>query len=173
MDRFANPLIGSAAAQIAVHGLGDLVVGGVRIFCEQRRGRHDLPRLAVAALRDFFCDPGLLQHVQTVGSEPFDRGDVLIRGLRDRSGAGAYGRSVEMYGAGAAQSRAAAKFCSCEFESVAENPEERSFRRDADFLCTAVDAECDVGHVDPVVEFGNRTTWYSTAGKRGNVVRST
>src|SRR5207302_4087325 len=106
------------------------------------------------------------EHVEAVGSEAFNRGYILARNLRHRSRARANRVAIDVDRASTAQSSAAAEFCSGEFESVAENPQERGFRRDADFLFTAVDAECDVGHGYPVVEFWSCTTWYSTCGKR-------
>src|SRR5262245_34562081 len=54
----ADPLIRPAAADIG-HRLVDLRVGRFRILLEQRRGGHDLARLAVAALRHVERRPGL------------------------------------------------------------------------------------------------------------------
>ena len=123
VDCFANSFIGSAATKITVHRLRDLLVGRIGRLCQQCGGGHDLSRLAIAALRNFFRDPGLLQHVQAVGSEAFNRRHALARDLRNRSRAGANRIAVDVDGAGAAQSRAAAEFSSGELESVAENPE--------------------------------------------------
>src|SRR5205085_3955112 len=60
LDRRANPLIGAAAADVAGHGLVDLVIGGRRCPGEQAAGLHDLPALAVAALRDVQPAPRVL-----------------------------------------------------------------------------------------------------------------
>src|SRR5688572_19776157 len=49
VDRGADALISAAAADVG-HGLVDVPVGRLRLLREQRRGRHDLPRLAIAAL---------------------------------------------------------------------------------------------------------------------------
>ena len=81
------------------------------------------------------------------------------------------GIAVNVDRASAAQSRAASEFRSGEFESVAEYPEQRGFRRDADLFFTSINAECKVGHVvvcpeSPVVEFWNWTSWYSTREER-------
>src|SRR5712692_3795083 len=56
MDGGADALIGPAAADVR-HGRIDVRVGGMRILREQSRGRHDLTRLTVPALRDVFRDP--------------------------------------------------------------------------------------------------------------------
>src|SRR5687768_9677974 len=52
VDRLADARIGAAAADVAVHGGIDVRVRRVRLLLEQRRGRHDLSGLAIAALRD-------------------------------------------------------------------------------------------------------------------------
>src|SRR5437588_10214059 len=132
MNRLPNPFIGSTAAEVAVHRLSDLVVGRVGRLREQGRGGHDLSRLAVAALWNFFGDPGLLQHVQAIGSEAFDRGDALAGDSRDGSGAGTNRIAIAVQRAGAAQSGAATELCSGEFQAVGEDPEERGPGRDAD-----------------------------------------
>ena len=67
MNGASNAIIRSAAADVAGHGLRNLIVGGLGSFGQQRRGGHDLPALAIAALGNIFNDPGLLQSVQTVG----------------------------------------------------------------------------------------------------------
>src|ERR1700740_1321389 len=42
LDRLADARIGSAAADVAAHGVVDVGVGRIRLVCEKRRGRHDL-----------------------------------------------------------------------------------------------------------------------------------
>src|ERR1700722_682883 len=119
MDSLANPFVGSTAAEVAIHRLGDLLVGRIWHLREQHCGGHDLSRLTVAALWDFFRDPGLLQHMQAVGSKALDRSDALARHLRYRSGAGTNRIALDVHRAGAAQSSAASVFGSGEFESIA------------------------------------------------------
>src|SRR2546426_9393323 len=65
MDGGADALVGAAATD-AGHRRVDVGVRRVRILCEQRRGGHDLPRLAVAALRHVFLDPRALHRVRPV-----------------------------------------------------------------------------------------------------------
>ena len=75
-DRLADPAIGAAPAY--VHDLVDVGVGWARLGLQQRRGLHDLPGLAEAALCHVLIEPRLLYRVQaTVGSQAFDRGDLL------------------------------------------------------------------------------------------------
>src|ERR1700675_4093874 len=57
MDGLADALVGSAAADVAAHEVIDIGVGRVGLLGEQRDCGHDLPGLAVAALRDVFFDP--------------------------------------------------------------------------------------------------------------------
>src|SRR5260370_7087483 len=60
LDRFANAGIGAAAADVAGHRVVDVGIRRTRVACKQRRSRHDLARLAVAALGDLAVEPGLL-----------------------------------------------------------------------------------------------------------------
>ena len=64
LDRAVDALIGAAAADVAGHGGVDLRVGRLRRLGEERRRRHDLARLAVAALRHLLGDPRLLQRMR-------------------------------------------------------------------------------------------------------------
>src|SRR5687768_8054679 len=50
LDGGADPRVGRATADVARHGGVDVGVGGLGLLGQQRRGRHDLARLAVAAL---------------------------------------------------------------------------------------------------------------------------
>src|SRR4051812_22980858 len=50
VNRFADALAGAAATDVG-HRLVDVLVGRVRLLLQQRRRRHDLAGLAVAALR--------------------------------------------------------------------------------------------------------------------------
>src|ERR1043165_7084677 len=60
LDRFADAHVSPAAADVAGHRIIDVGVRWTRIAGEQRRGGHDLPRLAVAALDALTIEPGLL-----------------------------------------------------------------------------------------------------------------
>src|SRR5262245_34719202 len=63
VDRRADARVGPTAADVG-HRRVDVLVARVRVLREQRDRRHDLARLAVAALRDLVVDPGLLHRVQ-------------------------------------------------------------------------------------------------------------
>ena len=61
LDGGANALIRATAANVAVHGVIDVVVGRMRRLFQKRRGLHDLSGLAIAALRHVERAPGLLK----------------------------------------------------------------------------------------------------------------
>src|SRR5579859_2310325 len=170
MDRLPNSFIGAASAEVAVHGLRDLVVGRIRCLRQQRGRRHNLAGLAVSALRDLFGNPRLLQHVQAVGTEAFDRSYALACGLRYRSRARTDRISIKVNGASPTQSSAASKFCTGEFQRVAQNPEQRCLRRDAYLFFTTVNAKVEVGHWGPVDWDWKQQNMVSGAGARGQGV---
>ena len=117
---------------------------GRGLASEQRRGRHDLAGLAVAALRHVVFDPGLLDRVAAVLREALDGGHRLVADGADRDLAGAHRLALEVHGAGAAQRHAAAEFGAREAQRVAQDPEQRGFRIDIDFDRVAIDVE--LGH---------------------------
>jgi hypothetical protein len=61
LDGGDDAMVGPAAADIAVHVGDDVGAAGLGILRQQLGRLHDLAGLAVAALRHFFHDPGLLQ----------------------------------------------------------------------------------------------------------------
>ncbi len=63
MDGFANPLVRSAPANVARHRRVDLSIGRARRPGQKRRRRHELSRLAVAALRHLLRHPRNLQRM--------------------------------------------------------------------------------------------------------------
>ena len=111
MDRGANARIGCAPAEIR-HRPVDVLIGRLRMLFEQRDGRHDHPRLTIAALRDVERDPGLLHRMTGIARQALDGGDLpALRGA-DGQHAGAHRRAVEMHRAGAAGTDAAAELAS-------------------------------------------------------------
>src|SRR6476659_10123777 len=71
VDCFADALISAATADVG-HRLVDVLVGRPRILLQQRRRRHDLTGLAVAALRHVDRGPGLLHRMRGVRRETLD-----------------------------------------------------------------------------------------------------
>ena len=84
MNRLTDAQICPAATEIAVHRCIDLGIARIRILRQQRRRRHDLARLTVAALRHIHIHPGLLHRVAAIAGEPFNGSDSLSRHAGDR-----------------------------------------------------------------------------------------
>src|SRR5436309_7928238 len=145
MDGGADPLVRAAAADVG-HRRVDVAVGGMRSFREQRRGGHDLPRLAVAALRHVFLDPRALHGVRAVLGEAFDRGHPFAGDGGHGQYAGARRDAVQVDGAGAALGDAAAELGAGEPERVAQHPEERRVGGNVNRFALTVDGEADRGH---------------------------
>src|SRR5207244_7435645 len=97
VDGRPDALIGAAATDVR-HGGVDVGVRGVRLLGEQRRRGHDLPRLAVAALRHVFRDPGALHRVRAALGQAFDRGDALVGDRGDGQYAGTGSGSIQVHG---------------------------------------------------------------------------
>src|ERR1700731_3710122 len=72
LDSRSNLLIGAAPADVSRHSLVDVRVVGLMIVLEQRRGRHYLAGLAVAALRYVEPNPCLLDWMKATVPETFD-----------------------------------------------------------------------------------------------------
>src|SRR5262245_42345017 len=64
LDGRDDAVVGTAAAEIAIHVLDDLLAARVLVGGEKLGGFHDLARLAVPALRYGLLDPGLLQRMR-------------------------------------------------------------------------------------------------------------
>src|SRR3977135_451105 len=75
MDRLADSLVGTAAADICDRCI-DVLIGGVGLFGEQGSGGHDHPALAVTALRNLSGDPGFLQRMGAVLRKSLDSGNA-------------------------------------------------------------------------------------------------
>ena len=125
LDGGDDAVIGPTAADIAVHVGDDVGARGLGILGEQLRGLHDLPGLAVAALRHLFDDPGLLQRVGGIGRQAFDGDDGLARHRADIELARALRDAVDVNGAGAAEAGAAAVLGAGQSDVVANGPQQR------------------------------------------------
>ena len=66
MDGAAHALIGAAAAYVSDVGV-DVGIGRRGMVLEERRHRHDLPGLAIAALRHVLGEPCLLHRMLAIG----------------------------------------------------------------------------------------------------------
>src|SRR5215470_16717793 len=91
-----------ATAQVGGHRAVDILVRRLGIGTQERSGRHDLPRLAVAALRDLMLDPCRLHRVHRLWRpQPLDGGDVAAY-IADLQRAGPHRYTTYVYSAGAA-----------------------------------------------------------------------
>src|SRR5438093_1225750 len=79
VHRLPDALIRAAAADVG-HGVVDVVIGRFWLSLEESRRRHDLPGLAVTALRHVERRPSFLDGVRAGGRQAFD-GDDPLRGL--------------------------------------------------------------------------------------------
>src|SRR5215211_411090 len=125
MHGLADALICPAAADVG-HRLVDVGIGRLRLLLQQRRGRHDLPGLAVAALRHVNRGPGLLHRVRRASGQALD-GDDLVARLHgaERERAGALHLAIDVHRARAALRDAAAVFGAGEADLFADDPQER------------------------------------------------
>src|SRR5207245_4232537 len=73
----ANPLVGSAAANVSAHKVINFGVSWTSFLGEQRGGRHDLPALAIATLRNIDFQPGLLHGMTAVDRQALDGGNFF------------------------------------------------------------------------------------------------
>src|SRR5271169_1503020 len=143
MDGPAHALIGAAAADVSDVGV-DVGIGRRRMVLEECRHRHDLPGLAIAALRHVLGDPCLLHRMLAIGRQPLDASDASAVDARDRHRAGPHRLPVDVNRAGAALRDAAAVLRSGEAHDIAQGPKERWIGFDIELVLRAVD--CDRDH---------------------------
>src|SRR5215472_3418507 len=109
-DGFANAGISPAATDVTGHRVVDIGIRRMWVARKQRRGGHDLARLAVPALNDLPVEPSLLDLGARRGrADRLDRCDLGGTDAFDRGDAGTGGGVVDMHGARAAERHAAAE----------------------------------------------------------------
>src|SRR5579862_9347467 len=128
VDGAPDAWISSAAANVAGHGLVNILVSGLGIFANQDGGAHDLAGLAVATLRDVNFDPGALQRMRAVRRKAFNGGDMLAGDARNWRNTGADGLSIEMHRTGPAERHAAAELGAGHAQRIAQHPQQRCGR---------------------------------------------
>src|SRR5262245_18663315 len=125
----------------------DVRVGRSGLLLQERRDRHDQPRLAVAALGPVEIDPGLLHLVQDAAvGQALDRRDLLALRRGDGQHAGPHRLAVEVDRAGAAHRDAAPVLGAREPDLLADRPQKGRGRTDVDLLGLAVDGQARHGH---------------------------
>ena len=99
------------------------------MFSQQRRRGHQLPRLAITALRNVKFDPCILKApAEILLAEPLNGRDRNPFARRKLELAGACRLTIGMNGTGAAHADTAAIFGATQREIIAQYPEQRSFR---------------------------------------------
>src|SRR5262245_19751415 len=118
----------------------------MRVARKECRGRHDLARLTVTALRYLAIDPGVLDPgARRSRTNPLDRRDRRAADAVDRSDARPCGRAIDMDRAGPAPRHAAAELRSGHAEHVPQYPQQRRVAVDIDAQLAAVNLD-DEGH---------------------------
>jgi len=125
MHGLSNPMIRAAPADVPLHRRVNISIARFRILRQKRHGRHDLSGLTVPTLRDVHFDPGTLHRMAAVRRKTLNRRDFLPDHRRSRSDARSRGFSIDVHGAGAAQSHAAAKLGARHAQRVAQHPQQR------------------------------------------------
>src|SRR6516162_10839811 len=158
LDCFANADIGTTATDVAGHRVVDIGIRRMRVAGKQRRGGHDLARLAVAALNNLAVEPGLLDlGARCCRADGLDRRDLGSADTVDGGDAGTGGGPVEMHGAGAAERHAAAELRAGHAEHVAQYPEKRRVAVDIDRPIDAVYFDRE-GHGSIPIGWSGRAT---------------
>src|ERR1700728_2074391 len=121
MNGAAQTLISATAANIGDIGV-DIGIGRTGKLFEERDRGHDLPRLAVAALRNVFRNPGALHRMAIVRGEAFDGGNLRAIKGADWHRAGAHRLAVDMHRTGAALCDAATEIRAGQTDDIAHDP---------------------------------------------------
>src|SRR5262245_42693427 len=111
LDGGTDANVGGAAADVAVHGEVDVAVGRSPHLLQKGDCAHDLPGLAVAALRYVAGDPGALDGRRLPATHRFDRRNLPVAERGDRQRAGAQRLAVEEHGARPTLGNAAPVLC--------------------------------------------------------------
>src|SRR2546430_4876393 len=148
LDRGADARVSPAATDIARHRPVDVGIARMGVLREQRRCRHNLTRLAVAALHDLEGQPRLLHLL--AGRRLPDRlygGNSLAGDCTHRRDARADRLSVEVHRACPAERHAATELRAGETDHITQHPEERHVRGHVHGVVLTVDAEGDHARV--------------------------
>src|SRR5580693_3362006 len=123
VNRSADANVGRATAQVAVHGEIDVVVVRTLDLLEQSRRGHDLPRLAVSALRHILGDPCSLDRVGLATGQSLDGRDLAGADAGYRHRAGTQRLTVKKNRAGTALRHPAAELGAGQAKMVPQDPE--------------------------------------------------
>src|SRR4029077_2767010 len=142
MNGAAQTFIRTAAADIGNTRV-DVGVSRLGEGLQECGHGHDLPGLAITALRNAFFDPRALYRMAVVRGEAFDGDHLRAIESTDRHRTGPHGGAIDIHRAGAAQRAAAAEFCSRQTDNVPQHPEKRSIGLYVDLPGYSVDVNRD------------------------------
>src|SRR4029077_14765822 len=124
VNRSADADISRAATEVAIHGRINVAVARPLDFLEQTRRTHDLPRLAITALRHIVVDPGSLDRILLASSQSLDGRDLAVANPGYRHRAGAQRLTVEKNRAGPALVHSAPELGAGQVEIVSKDPKQ-------------------------------------------------
>src|SRR3546814_602770 len=150
-------------------GIVDVLIAGHRVLAEQRDGRHDLARLAVAALHHVELFPGGLHRPSRLAVDRLDGGDRAAGDVADRGDARARGDAVHMHGASTAHRHATAEFGAGQPELVADDPEQRRVLGNVEITFLAIDLK--LHHVSHSLFSGGFQWWTSPCVQEAEATR--
>src|SRR5260370_17176240 len=158
----ADSNVGHAAANTARHHRVNVAVTGIGEIFQQRGCRHDLSRLAIAALGNLQLEPRGLQRMLALRIKAFDRGDVCPGDRPNRGNAGSRCASFHMHRASTTKTDPTTEFRSCETKLVADYPEQRRVVRTVGRNGAAVEIECGHDRLTPLAF----RQWYTDPSRR-------
>src|SRR6202790_1642275 len=120
--------IRSAPADVPGHLLINIFIGWLWFLSQQHRRAHNLPRLAVSALRHIDLDPRPLQRVIQISRQAFDRRHPFPRHSPHRRNARTNRLAIQVHRASTAQRHPATVFRSGKPELLADHPQKRRLR---------------------------------------------
>src|SRR5262249_32352250 len=135
-------MIGSAPAGIGHLGI-DVGIRWVWLLFEQCHRCQDLPRLAVATLRNVELLPRQLDRVRPVGRQSFDRGDLPAAGPTCLHEAGPHRLTIDQHSTRAALADAATILCAGETDRITEHPQEGRLRFRIHRILDAIDEKSE------------------------------
>jgi hypothetical protein len=159
VDGAPDALIGSTTTKVPGERSIDIRISGSRVLRQESGSRHQLPRLTIPTLGDFFGDPGALQGMAAVKGETLNRRHRPISKGGNGSLARADGRTAQMHGTGTTESDAAAKLGASQPKKITQRPEEGHVRViECDNIWFPVDGDSHVCHMISFVHLCKQKT---------------
>ena len=147
LHRGDDVVVAGAAAEVALEPLADSSLARRAAFLDQRDGRHDHPRRAVAALERVMVVERLLHGMElAVRGEPLDGRDLGPVDLDAEQGARLRGHAVDEDGACAARRGVAPDVRPRQPEPVAEDVDEQLARLELELVAGPVHGQRNASH---------------------------